>query len=393
MSSDDTRPGGEDPTGPSAPASGGFTWAAPGAAPTNPSGDGSIPMAPPAAQPASPSAGRPGNPQPGYPPAPGYPALPAYPQPALWAAPTRPGIVWLRPLDLGEILGGAFRLLRLNPKATIGFSFLVQLLGLALALPFLAYLVHAAGSVAELDDSSVEADVDPAFGYLGNLMQIPSWLLTAAAAFILCVVVSRAVLGEKITVRQAWAHAKPSLWRYLGLQVGLLLALVAAVALCVGIGLVVLPLGVILGMVLALAVVFLGIRWGFAATALVLERLSIGAALRRSWALTDGQFWRIFGIRVLTGMLVSLMSSVLVMPVMLVAMVLGFATATSDSDFTTFLVATVTASAVAGAIAGAIETPVSSAVDTLLYLDQRMRREGLDLRLAAVVAERTPQER
>ena len=38
-------------------------------------------------------------------------------------------------------------------------------------------------------------------------------------------------------------------------------------------------------------------------------------------------------------------------------------------------------------------TPITSTVSTLLYIDQRIRREGLDVELARAVERRATQER
>ncbi|MCU1513934.1 MAG: hypothetical protein JWO10_1024, partial [Microbacteriaceae bacterium] len=43
-----------------------------------------------------------------------------------WTPPPKPGLIPLRPLDLGTILGAAFRVLRRNPKPTFGAALLIQ---------------------------------------------------------------------------------------------------------------------------------------------------------------------------------------------------------------------------------------------------------------------------
>lgn len=375
---DDNAPAGPDQT----PPEGGFRWAAPGSQPPA----SSSPAVPPPGAPTPPAAALP-------PPAYGAGASqpPPYAPPISWATPVRPGIVWLRPLDLGEILGGAFRLLRFNPKATVGFAFLVHLVGLVLALPVLFYVLRQFDDVQT--DLEAGAEADPTVSWIGQLDQIPSALLTALATFVLMVVVSRAVLGERVTAGEAWRQARPSLWRYLGLHLLFFLAVVLLVG--AGVGLVLLTpwVGVPVLVAVAVALVFFGIRLGFAGYAIVLERLGVQQGLRRSWALTAGQFWRILGIRLLVALVMSMVGAAVAFPFTIAAAVLGFATMSSADDVGTILGATIVASAVASALAGALSTPVTCAADTLLYLDQRIRREGLDVRLAAVVAERLPEER
>ena len=41
----------------------------------------------------------------------------------------RPGIIPLRPLGLGDILDGAIKLIRFNPKAVLGLSAIAAVLG------------------------------------------------------------------------------------------------------------------------------------------------------------------------------------------------------------------------------------------------------------------------
>src|SRR4051812_10643311 len=45
--------------------------------------------------------------------------------PPTWTPPPKPGLIPLRPLDLGAILGASFRVLRRNPKATYGTSLII----------------------------------------------------------------------------------------------------------------------------------------------------------------------------------------------------------------------------------------------------------------------------
>ena len=42
-----------------------------------------------------------------------------------WTPPPRPGLIPLRPLTLGTLLGAAFQVLRRNPRPTFGFALIV----------------------------------------------------------------------------------------------------------------------------------------------------------------------------------------------------------------------------------------------------------------------------
>ena len=54
--------------------------------------------------------------------------FPYPPAPTGWTPPPKPGLIPLRPLSLGDILGGAFQVLRRNPKPTFGFALVMSLI-------------------------------------------------------------------------------------------------------------------------------------------------------------------------------------------------------------------------------------------------------------------------
>jgi hypothetical protein len=112
------------------------------------------------------------------------------------------------------------------------------------------------------------------------------------------------------------------------------------------------------------------IRFSLAAPAVVLERLGPANALRRSWRLVTGSFWRLLGIFLLTVLIVLVAGLVLQIPFDIGRAVLGSASA-----------AGIILAGIGGIIVGAITRPVLAGVTVLLYLDMRMRKEGLDLAL------------
>ena len=59
---------------------------------------------------------------------PSYPAAPPgyLPPPAMLNAAHKPGAIPLRPLKLGDLYDGAFKIIRFNPKATVGSSVIVS---------------------------------------------------------------------------------------------------------------------------------------------------------------------------------------------------------------------------------------------------------------------------
>ena len=122
---------------------------------------------------------------------------------------------------------------------------------------------------------------------------------------------------------------------------------------------------------------WIAIRWLFAPPTVLLERIGVIASLGRSWRLVGGSWWRCFGIVLLAQLLASVLSGVLQVPFI----VGGLAIHDAGSEAVA-LVLTV----IGGAIARTLITPFSAAILALLYIDLRMRREGLDVTLQRAAA-------
>jgi len=119
---------------------------------------------------------------------------------------------------------------------------------------------------------------------------------------------------------------------------------------------------VYLGLVLLLVgAVWAFIRLIFSPVVVALERRSGRAAIRRSFQLTRGQFWRLFGLFALTFLLASLVAIILVVPVGVVAL--------ANEELSGLLVFL---------LLFAWYWPVLGIATVLLYYDQRVRREGYD---------------
>ena len=125
------------------------------------------------------------------------------------------------------------------------------------------------------------------------------------------------------------------------------------------------------------------VAMGLLATpALMLERSGIIGALRRGWVLTSGTFWRVFGIYVLTSLLVGVVSGAISGSTSLILQFAGPDPATAIFS-PVYLIGTT----IAQIVAAALTTPFTAAVIALLYIDVRMRTEGLDLELARAAQE------
>jgi hypothetical protein len=356
----------------------------------------------------APGSGAPADPAPaagGYPAyAPGGPSATPPPAPQFQPAPLldprqgmdfRPGIIPLRPLALGDIFGAVIRAIRGNVGATMGLAVLTTL---AFLVPTTALGAWVAGQETAGPDTASSLDASfPVAGTLGSYLptlgtSLSTILLTGFVAF----VIGQAVMGRRVTAGQTWDGTRGRLLAVLGATIvtGLIIAgalalvLVIPVLMLVGVaqsstqnGLGGAVLLVVLAALLAIAlVVFLSTRLAFVTAVVVLERTGVGGGLTRSWRLTGGtQFWRVLGIRILTGILVAIAAQIVSIPLSIVSVVgvLGL------GDPQHFYLWQAVIAGVSGLITGALTTPFTAGVDSLLYVDQRIRREGFDVQLIA----------
>jgi hypothetical protein len=139
---------------------------------------------------------------------------------------------------------------------------------------------------------------------------------------------------------------------------------------------------------------WIGTKLAFVPSAIVLERLGAGAAIARSWRLTRRSFWRTFGILLLVYAMVYIAGSLISTPIQLLSyFVTGIfdptGTTTVDLDaYMTSVFITLGVSYVVVAVVNSIGMVLEAATQSLLYLDLRFRKEGLDLELARYVEQR-----
>ncbi len=325
-----------------------------------------------------------------------------------WTPPPKPGIIPLRPLGLGELLDGAFQACRKNPAATFGTALLIQAVISLLTYLFVGSLVPDALFSTDLNDSDVESiESNAAWSVTGlSLLGVISVVGVLLLQGVLVVPLARSILNLKTGFAQTWRLCRSRLLALAGM--GLLLTVAIVVGLAVfglALGLLVSVLGaagipvLILGFLALVAVfVWLGVKLAFAPAALVLEPAGIFASLRRSWQLTNRNFWRSFGILALTAILVSIISSVISVPVLLITSLVGTVGSGSGADAGT-AVALFALNAAITTFFSAIGYAFQAAVTSLLYVDLRIRREGFDLTLmkeqetAAVTADLVPGRR
>ncbi|MCQ0000736.1 glycerophosphoryl diester phosphodiesterase membrane domain-containing protein [Streptomyces sudanensis] len=335
----------------------------------------------------------PSPPQPGgpVPPAPGWGGGPY----GGWVQPPapKPGVIPLRPLGVGEILDGAVSTLRAHWRTVLGITLAVSAVVQLVQLLLQRYVLPRQPTI---DPNASPSEVLEQAGEslrVSMLSAAPSVLLGLMATFVttalLTFVVSRSVLGRPVTFGEVWRDARPRLVPLLGLMLLLLLMIVGIMVAGVVPGLLVGSAGgallVFLGGLAALLVMcWLMVRFSLSYSVVMLERQGVMASLRRSAKLVRGSWWRIFGILTLTALLMVLIAMIVAIPFTLLAFAVGdggmggaLSGGAPRYDWA-FLIT----SAVGGVVASAIMYPISAGVSVLLYVDQRIRREALDLELA-----------
>jgi len=256
----------------------------------------------------------------------------------------RQGCVPLRPLGLADILDGSLRVMRRNPQAMF--------------LPSAVLAVVQVAAIAGLQLSAYRSLSAVQLELLGTfgLSAVLGTVLTG----LLSLVVTQDVLGVQITVRDALTRLRGRVWALAGLAVATTVLPTAALF----------PL-LVLG-------VWLWGLWAVAVPALVVERSTIRGALARSRRLVAGLWWRVWGIRALGFLLAALLGVVVSAPFLVLASVVTGTGLLPDGSSGAPVLHVLIVS-VGGVLASTLTAPIRAGVDALLYVDLRMRREGLDI--------------
>lgn len=308
--------------------------------------------------------------------------------------PPKPGIIPLRPLGVGEILDGAISSIRSQPKIMLGLSAVVATVAQLLIVPLTWVLLRDAGDTAFSFDQPANPDEQLAFTASALSAAGVQVVVTLVAALlltgILTVVVSRAVLGERIGAGAAWAQARPRVPALLGVTALVMLVELGVLLLALGPGIllavvsaptVAVVLAFLLGVPAGLAVaVYLYVAFALAPPTIVLERQSVTGSLRRSRELVQGAWWRTFGILLLVNVIAQVLAGILSVPFTVLTLAVTFMT--GDGGLNPYELLPLLVTALGTIVASAITWPFTAVSTALLYVDRRIRREALDLELA-----------
>ncbi|MEU3627087.1 hypothetical protein BS329_23360 [Amycolatopsis coloradensis] len=311
------------------------------------------------------------------------PPLPSY-QPPPQQAPNwkvglgRPGVIPLRPLNLTDILDGAVTAMRKYWRMVFGAAAVTAVLTAALNLVGLL-LVDTTGDLEQVRDLGPAATdqelMNQMLGLLGGTLAssfitlVATLLGTTILTGFLTVLMGKAVLGKPVTFKEAMKEATPRLLPLLGLTVLYTLAILVGAIFCL------------------LPAIIPYTFWALASPAFILERGTVMEAFRRSVKLVSGMFWRVFGILLLAYVISSFLASIITLPFSFSAFLSIFGNLDqmyipSTGDLILQSVGTVIAQTIVG--------PFTALVTVILYIDQRMRREGMDIELARAAGIATP---
>ncbi|MEY9962754.1 putative membrane protein [Streptacidiphilus sp. MAP12-16] len=339
-------------------------------------------------------------------PGPGTPGIPGGPAWGYVPRPPKPGVIPLQPLGFGDIISGVFGTLKRYAKPVF-VPLLLTTLGSLLLFGILAAVSY--GPLHSIYDDLSRADrIDRTpsnaqaatlftFGIVAVLLFLICSLACYLVASTTCTVVLRhAVLGRRVTVRQVWSEARPHLWRvaadsvllFAGSFVLLCASMVPSMVLGSGPGAAALSLLVLPAFGFA---IYCAVRLVLVVPVVVLENQRPMEALRRAWTLNEGAWWRSLGIPYVINLIGSFAGQIILVPFIFVAMIPVITTISASPDGTTPGPGGLIGAAVVfygvvligAALVSVLVLPLIPLTNGLLYMDRRIRRESLDLALAA----------
>ena len=327
------------------------------------------------------------------------PATGGWQQQGPWSRPAapKPGVIPLRPLGVGEILDGSLATLRRHWRAILGVTFAVALVTQGIAVVVQGLFVDDTRIKNLQDDPDPSAhDILHALSgtYAGLGPHGPGRRARHARRH------RHAHHGRQPRRARPSGHgrAKPGATPSPGCR-----SSSASRCCCMLLYIGVLAVAVLPGVLIAAgrthetaappwprsagsadwsSLVWLWIQLCLAPPALMLEKQGIVAAMKRSAKLVRGSWWRALGVQLLAIVLVYFATSIIQLPFTLLGaavyrrqlldLLLGPTTPVGPILLFT---------GIGAVIASTITLPVSAGVTSLLYMDQRIRRESLDIEL------------
>jgi hypothetical protein len=211
--------------------------------------------------------------------------------------------------------------------------------------------------------------------------------------------VAHAAVAEKLTLRALWQRVKPVAWRLVGysllltLAVLVLIAVVAAAIIAVGFAALPVAVGMTVLVVLSALplTLWLSTKLLLAPAAIILEHATIRGAIARSWTLIRGRFWPALGVIVIISFVFGAIAQVVSIPFSFLSTGLTtIISPTGDPDPSAIIaiVVAVVLTQVVTLLIQSVAVVVQATATSIIYIDCRMRREGLDIDLLTYIERR-----
>jgi hypothetical protein len=294
------------------------------------------------------------------------------------------GDIPLRPLGISETLDAAITSIRRNPRAVLGLA-LILTSAVQVIITLGAYFFIGTSATDEVTPGPLLRSVGTQFLLIIIELALTAYTILLLAGM-LAPVLGRTLFGLPGTLRQAWRDARPSLARLVAVATITMTLSLAAVIVPVlpfillvsgnapaGLGVLAAVIGFPVGLAL---MVWLYVLCVLAAPAVVMERQSVLGAFRRARQLIRRRWWRICGTLLLTLLITIFIGLIAQVPFFLLDRILFGQNPTGWTEVMSLGVGTV-----GRIVSWSLIGPFDAGVIALLYIDLRMRREGLDLEL------------
>ena len=260
----------------------------------------------------------------------------------------------LRPLAFGEILDVALKIFGRHWRTLVACVLVptvpIQIVSVLVVLSIAPEQFDLSSGTTSPSEGTDGAEI--AGVLVVRLLEVLASILAWAACF---KAVADGYLGREASVGTSLRFGLPKIPRLFGLSI------VAGVLIVIGLILIIIP-GLVLMTFLSLAV-----------PALLFERIGVFGSIGRSFELVSGRFWSILLLMIVTIM------ALLVVSFVFGLLLGGIGVAVAEDSEAVGAAVTF----VAAVIATAITTPIFAAIISVLYFDQRVRKEGFDLQLLA----------
>lgn len=266
-----------------------------------------------------------------------------------------------QPRAISELLDATFSLYRRNFQVLAGVAVLIVIPGLVISLISGSYRANPFTVLQQVvSNTNNPAALQQLNQTQQNVVNSPLYPLSFLLEFLIIPFSVGALYQAAVTLAMGQPATIGSVLSATLRRYFALFGLIFLIGLVVVGGILIITIPVVIWVV---------IRWSVATPALFAEELGPARALRRSWQLVSGEWWRTLGILLVVGIMTSVIQSVLGFLFGGLAAVLPGL----DTDLHAAL------STSATQLASAVVTPLLPIAVTLLYFDMRVRKEGYDL--------------